>query len=107
MAREPFGGEVASPPGGAALLGLHDSYEELDRALEIRDRTNRVATVDFMMRFTPFAGILAHCTIDKPFGEPRRAAIENHAQDETLQPNRRFMCCPSRRQHRLLDYPTL
>jgi predicted dehydrogenase len=54
------------------------------RLLEIRDRTGRVATIDFLMRFTPLAEIFASWKRDLPFGRLRRAAIENHAQDETL-----------------------
>jgi predicted dehydrogenase len=57
---------------------------DADRLLEIRNRTRRVATVDFMMRFTPISEILASWKRDRPFGRLRRAVIENHAQDETL-----------------------
>jgi predicted dehydrogenase len=49
-----------------------------------------VAAVDFMMRFTPLAEILARWTIDKPFGDLRHAAVENHAQDENLPPDHWF-----------------
>ena len=66
------------------------ALSDAERLLEIRDRTKRVAAVDFMMRFTPLAEILARWTINKPFGDLRHATVENHAQDEFLPPDHWF-----------------
>jgi hypothetical protein len=57
---------------------------DADRLLEIRDRTGRVAAVDFMMRFTPIVEAIASWKHELPFGRLRRVVIENHAQDETM-----------------------
>lgn len=57
---------------------------DADRLLEIRDRTGRVAAVDFMMRFTPIVEAIASWKHELPFGRLRRVVIENHAQDETI-----------------------
>ncbi len=92
---------ITTPPnlhaaiaGAAMEAGKHVLIEkpvatalsDAERLLEIRDHTKRVAAVDFMMRFTPVAEILARWTINKPFGDLRHAAVENHAQDESLPP---------------------
>jgi predicted dehydrogenase len=68
---------LGEKPVATALADAH-------RLVEIRDRTGRVATVDFLMRFTPIAEILALWKQEQPFGGLRRASVENHAQDETL-----------------------
>jgi predicted dehydrogenase len=96
---------ITSPPnlhaaiaGAAMEAGKHVLIEkpiataisDAERLLEIRDRTNRVAGVDFMMRFTPLAEIFARWASDKPFGELRHAVVENHAQDENLPPDHWF-----------------
>lgn len=57
---------------------------DADRLLEVRDRTGRVAAVDFMMRFTPIVETIASWKHEQPFGRLRRAVIENHAQDEKM-----------------------
>ena len=79
---------ITTPPnlhaaiaGAAMEAGKHVLIEkpvatalsDAERLLEIRDRTKRVAAVDFMMRFTPLAEILARWTINKPFGDLRHA----------------------------------
>lgn len=66
------------------------AISDAERLLEIRDRTKRVASVDFMMRFTPLAEIFAQWASDRPFGELRHATVENHAQDEHLRPEHWF-----------------
>jgi predicted dehydrogenase len=96
---------ITTPPnlhaaiaGAAMEAGKHVLIEkpvatalsDAERLLEIRDHTKRVAAVDFMMRFTPLAEILARWTINKPFGDLRHAVIENHAQDEFLPPDHWF-----------------
>jgi predicted dehydrogenase len=96
---------ITTPPnlhatiaGAAMEAGKHVLIEkpvaitvsDAERLMEIRDRTNRVAGVDFMMRFTPLAEIFAQWAIAKPFGELRHAAVENHAQDEALPPEHWF-----------------
>jgi predicted dehydrogenase len=96
---------ITTPPnlhaaiaGAAMEAGKHVLIEkpvatavsDAERLLEIRDRTKRVASVDFMMRFTPLAEILAQWANEKPFGELRHAVVENHAQDENLPPEHWF-----------------
>ena len=96
---------ITTPPhlhaaiaGAAMEAGKHVLIEkpvatalaDAERLLEIRDRTQRVAGIDFMMRFTPLAEILAQWASDKPFGELRHAVVENHAQDENLPPEHWF-----------------
>jgi predicted dehydrogenase len=96
---------ITTPPnlhaaiaGAAMEAGKHVLIEkpvatavsDAERLLEIRDRTKRVASVDFMMRFTPLAEILAQWANENPFGELRHAAVENHAQDENLPPEHWF-----------------
>ena len=96
---------ITTPPnlhaaiaGAAMEAGKHVLIEkpvatalsDAERLLKIRDQTKRVAAVDFMMRFTPLAEILARWTVDKPFGDLRHAVVENHAQDESLPPDHWF-----------------
>jgi predicted dehydrogenase len=96
---------ITTPPnlhaaiaGAAMKAGKHVLIEkpvaialsDAERLLEIRDQTKCVAGVDFMMRFTPLAEILAQWTVSKPFGDLRHAAVENHAQDENLPPDHWF-----------------
>jgi predicted dehydrogenase len=96
---------IAVPPnlhaavaGAAMEAGKHvivekpvaTSLAEARRLVEVRDRTGRVATVDFMIRFTAVAEALARWGRERPFGRLRRAVVENHAQDETLPPEHWF-----------------
>ena len=66
------------------------SMGDANRLLEIRDRTGRVAAVNFMMRFTPILEVLALWTQEAPFGRLWRAVIENHAPDVGLPPGHWF-----------------
>jgi predicted dehydrogenase len=88
-----------APIAGAAMeAGKHVLIEkpvatalsDAERLLEIRDRTKRVANVDFMMRFTSVAEILAQWANDKLFGELRHAVVENQGKDENLPPEHWF-----------------
>jgi predicted dehydrogenase len=63
---------------------------DANRLVETRDRTGRVAAVNFMMRFTPLLEILALWRHEQPFGRVRRVVIENHAQDVSLPPGHWF-----------------
>jgi hypothetical protein len=60
------------------------TLEDANRLVETRDRTGRVAAVNFMMRFTPLLEILTRWKHEQPFGRLRRAVIENHAGDVGL-----------------------
>ena len=84
--------EAAMEAGKHVLIEkpVATAVSDAKRLLEIRDRTNRVASVDFLMRFTPLAEILAQWASDKPFGELRHAVVENHAQDPYLPPEHWF-----------------
>lgn len=60
------------------------SLADAERLMEVRDRTGRVAAVNFMLRFNPLVEALAAWKRDRPFGRLRRVVVENHAQDEAL-----------------------
>ncbi len=78
--------EAAMEAGKHVLIekSVATAIADAHRLLATRDRTGRVATVDFMMRFTPIAEALARWKDEKPFGRLRRVVIENHALDESL-----------------------
>jgi len=58
--------------------------EDGSRILAARNRTGKVAAVNFMMRFNPLIEVLRNLTGEKVFGELRRVDVENYAQDEML-----------------------
>ncbi|OHB49403.1 MAG: hypothetical protein A2Y10_19425 [Planctomycetes bacterium GWF2_41_51] len=60
------------------------TLKDARQILKIRDRTARLATVNYMMRFNPLCKLLADFTRENVFGQLRRVNIENYAQDETL-----------------------
>lgn len=66
------------------------SLGDAKRLIDTRDRTGRVAGVDFMMKFTPIAETLSLWKQTKPFGSLRRVVIENHALDDRLSPDHWF-----------------
>jgi predicted dehydrogenase len=58
--------------------------------LEVRDRTKRVAGVDFMLRFHPLTQLIKMWCQSNSFGTLRRVVVENYAQDESLPPEHWF-----------------
>lgn len=90
---------VASPPHTHAEIGLaameagkHVLVEkplaltvaDADRLIAARDRTGRVAGVDFMLRFTAVAEALTAWGRSGAFGRLTHVHLENIAQDEAL-----------------------
>ncbi len=90
---------VATPPGthaemGVAVLeaGKHLLLEKpvatdlagADRLIAARDRSGRVAAVDFMLRFNPVVEALVAWGASGAFGPLVRVTVENEAQDATL-----------------------
>ena len=69
---------------------LATTREDARRILAVRDRTGRVATVDFMLRFNPVVEALYAWSRNGSFGRLRRVVVENYAQDETLPPEHWF-----------------
>ncbi|GAG41312.1 unnamed protein product, partial [marine sediment metagenome] len=60
------------------------SLEDARRIMDLRDKTGRVAGIDYMLRFNPLVEALAAITHSGVLGELRRAIVENYAQDEIL-----------------------
>lgn len=60
------------------------TLKDARQILKTRDRTARVAAVNYMMRFNPICQLLAEFTQSGSFGHLRRVNVENYAQDETL-----------------------
>jgi predicted dehydrogenase len=58
--------------------------DDAQQILAVRDRTKRVAGVDFMLRFHPFVRLIRAWCQSKCFGTLRRVVVENYAQDESL-----------------------
>ena len=90
---------VATPPGthaemGVAVLeaGKHLLIEKpvatdlagADRLIAARDRSGKVAAVDFMLRFNPVVEALVAWGASGAFGPLVRVTVENEAQDATL-----------------------
>lgn len=90
---------VATPPGTHAEMGVAalDAGKHLliekpvatdlagaDRLIAARDRTGRVAAVDFMLRFNPVVEALVAWGASGAFGPLVRVTVENEAQDATL-----------------------
>ncbi len=66
------------------------SLEDARRIMDLRDKTGRVAGIDYMLRFNPLVESLAALTHSGVLGELRRAVVENYAQDENLPPGHWF-----------------
>ncbi|MEN6384044.1 MAG: Gfo/Idh/MocA family oxidoreductase, partial [Phycisphaerales bacterium] len=60
------------------------NIRDAKEVLKVRERTGKIATVDYMMRFNPICICLAEYTHENIFGMLRRVNVENYAQDETL-----------------------
>ncbi|MBK8566321.1 MAG: Gfo/Idh/MocA family oxidoreductase [Saprospiraceae bacterium] len=58
--------------------------DDARRIMEARDKTRMVAATDFIMRFNPLLQYLQQLTQAGIFGQLRRVAVENYAQDEQL-----------------------
>ncbi|MBK8703529.1 MAG: Gfo/Idh/MocA family oxidoreductase [Saprospiraceae bacterium] len=54
------------------------------KIIEVRDRTQTVAGIDFIMRFNPLLQTLHQLMQRGVFGKLRRVDVENYAQDEEL-----------------------
>ncbi|MEO1262665.1 MAG: Gfo/Idh/MocA family oxidoreductase [Bacteroidota bacterium] len=63
---------------------LATSLPDAEEIIQARDRTHRVAGIDFMMRFNPMLQSLQQFTQNGTFGKLRRVDVENYAQDESL-----------------------
>ena len=90
---------VATPPGTHAEMGIaaleagkHLLVEkpvaltlaDADALIAARDRSGRVAAVDFMLRFNPVVEALVAWGASGAFGPLVRVTVENEAQDATL-----------------------
>ncbi len=69
---------------------LATTLEDARRIIETRDRTGRVASVDYVLRFNPIVEALEAWSRNGWFGALRRMTVENYAQDETLPPTHWF-----------------
>jgi predicted dehydrogenase len=96
---------VITPPSMHADMGLSvlnagkhllvdkpiaTSFEDATRLIEARDRTGKVAAVNFMLRFNPLIQKLANLAHSGLLGQLRHVAVENVAQDDTLPPDHWF-----------------
>jgi len=63
---------------------------DAQKIVQSRDRTGKVAAIDFIMRFNPLLQALQSFTQQKIFGTLRRVDVENYAQDEQLPPEHWF-----------------
>lgn len=66
------------------------SLEDAEKIIQIRNQTNTVAAIDFIMRFNPLLEAIRGFTQAGIFGKLRRVAVENYAQDEQLPPEHWF-----------------
>ncbi|MCB2199067.1 Gfo/Idh/MocA family oxidoreductase [bacterium] len=69
---------------------LATTVEDAKAIVEARERTGKVAAVNYMLRFNPIIEQITEWAGNKMFGPLRRAVVENYAQDETLPPNHWF-----------------
>lgn len=84
---------VAAMEAGKHVLvekPIATTLEDADFIIETRNRTEKVAAVNYMLRFNPIVEILAGWARDLTFGPLRRAVVENYAQDEALPKNHWF-----------------
>jgi hypothetical protein len=54
------------------------------KIIAVRDRTNSIAAIDFIMRFNPLLQAIQDLSWQNVFGILRRVDVENYAQDEQL-----------------------
>ncbi|MBO8127439.1 MAG: Gfo/Idh/MocA family oxidoreductase [Firmicutes bacterium] len=69
---------------------LATTVQAARKIIEVQRKTGKIAAVNYMLRFNPIIEALAELTKKKVFGELRRAAVENYAQDEVLPPEHWF-----------------
>jgi predicted dehydrogenase len=69
---------------------LATTLEDARCIVETRDRTGRVAAVDYVLRFNPIVEALQAWSRNGWFGKLRRVTVENYAQDEVLPPEHWF-----------------
>lgn len=60
------------------------SFEDGRKIIEVRNKTGKVATVNYMIRFNPLMEAIAMLAKEKVFGELRHFNLENYAQDQGL-----------------------
>jgi predicted dehydrogenase len=66
------------------------TLSDAKKIIQVRDRTNTVAAIDFIMRFNPLLQAIRHFSQQGIFGRLRRVDVENYAQDEQLPPEHWF-----------------
>lgn len=66
------------------------SLSDAKKIIQVRDQTNTVAAIDFIMRFNPLLQAIRHFSQQGIFGRLRRVDVENYAQDEQLPPEHWF-----------------
>ena len=69
---------------------LATTLADARRVVETRDRTGRVASVNYVLRFNPIVEALQAWSRNGWFGALRRVTVENYAQDESLPPEHWF-----------------
>lgn len=62
------------------------TLSDANKIIQVRDQTNTVAAIDFMMRFNPLLQSIRHFSQQSIFGRLRRVVVENYAQDEQVPP---------------------
>ena len=65
---------------------LATTLDDAQKIVKVRDRKDRVAGIDFIMRFNPLLRSLRRLTRENVFGRLRRVDVENYAQDDDLPP---------------------
>jgi len=66
------------------------TLSDAEKIIQVRDQTNTVAAIDFIMRFNPLMQAIRHFSQQGIFGLLRRIDVENYAQDEQLPPEHWF-----------------
>lgn len=69
---------------------LATTLSDARRILDAQQRSGRVATVNFMLRYNPVVEHLHRWSHDHTLGRLRRVLVENYAQDEALPPDHWF-----------------
>ena len=84
---------VAAMKAGKHVLvdkPLATTLNDAKKVIGERDRSGKVAAVNFMLRFNPLVETLVSWSRSGLLGKLRHAAVENVAQDETLPPEHWF-----------------
>lgn len=64
--------------------------QDAEKIIHTRDKTGKVATVNYMLRFNPLIETLSGLAKDNVFGSFRHYNLENYAQDQGLPPEHWF-----------------